>query len=123
MKNFIYSLNLLLEKLSEFLCLMNASTQNIFKMYLVFINGYYISIDKQSKYYCINCTYHIIIQCSDENTEFQIYATFKKEITKFSGGFPIYGSDKILSKKCYYFELTKNEKENSEIIVQIILYN
>ena len=101
----------------------SASTQNTFKMNPVFINGYYISIDKKSKYYCINCIYHIIIQSPDQDTEFQIYATFKNEITKLSSGFPIYDSVKIISKKCYYFELTKNEKENSEIIVQIILYN
>ena len=101
----------------------SASTQNTFKMLPSFINGYSIIINKESKYYCINCTYHIIIQSLNESTEISLNAYFQNEITRFPSNWPIYDSVKQLDKKCYYFELSKNEKLNSIIVFQIILYN
>ena len=100
-----------------------ASSQNTFPVTSSFINGYSITIDKNSIYYCTNCTYHIILQSFNENIEIQINAYFLNGITKLKNSWPIYDSVKGSHKRCYSFELTVNEKKYSEMIVQIILYN
>ena len=101
----------------------SVSSQNTFNIMPSFINGYSISIDKNSKYYCKDCIYHIVLQSLNENTQIQINPYFLNGITKIQNSWPIYDSVKIKNKRCYSFDLSVNEKKYSEMIVQIILYN
>ena len=101
----------------------SVSSQNTFEIIPSFINGYTITIDKNSTYYCKNCTYHIILQSLNENTRIQINPYFLNGVTKIKNSWPIYDSIKKYHKRCYSFDLSVNEKKYSEMIVQMILYN
>ena len=105
-----------------FVSTQNPSSQNTLKPIPSFISGYTFLIDKNSRHYCTNCSYHILIQSEKEDVDLSLYAFFQDSITKIVAGDLVQSALKYNSKRCYSFDVGLNYKEE-KIILTISLFS
>ena len=100
------------------------SSQNTYKVNPSWIGGYTINIDKKTDNLCKNCTYHILLQSENEDTQITLNAYIKNHLTNIKMNKPIYDAVKKDSKRCYRFEIKEEDINNKEkIIIQTNLYS
>ena len=100
------------------------SSQNSYKVNPSWIGGYTINIDKKNDNLCKNCTYHILLQSENEDTQITLNAYIKNHLTNIKMNKPIYDAVKKDSKRCYRFEIKEDDINNKEqIIIQTNLYS
>ena len=106
------------------------SSANTYKVIPSWESGYVIIINKDSREYCTNCEYHIIIhnEGDDENKEVNQIIFFAEEENKDH----IYNLKQFNrvadalednSKRCFNFNITKREKENEKLIIDIVVFS
>ena len=100
----------------------NPSSQNTVKSIPSGINGLTFNIDKKSKHYCTNCTYHILLQSGKEEIDIQLIAFFQDSLKILISGNVILDTVKSNSKRCYSFEIGSNFI-NEKVILSISLYS
>ncbi len=100
------------------------SSQNTIKVIPSWASGYLINIDKYSKDYCTDCSYHILLQSGKEDCTIQLFAYFQNSITKVLSGNPIQDAMKSYGKRCYAFDVfNKNNLKNQKIVISITLFS
>ena len=100
------------------------SSQNSFKVNPSWGGGYTINIDKKNDNFCLNCTYHILLQTQNDDVQIQLNAYIKNHLTNIKMSKPFYDAVKKDSKRCYKFEVNKEDLDNKEqIIIQTNIYS
>ena len=103
------------------------SSANTYNIIPSWDSGYVILIKRGSIEYCTNCEYHIIIHNDEDNgvNEILFYVGTEdrdyKDILEPSK--KIYDAMEDDSKKCYNFNITKREKDNEKLIIDIVTYS
>ena len=102
----------------------NPSSQNTIKVIPSWASGYLITIDKNSRDYCTNCSYHILLQSGKGECTVQFYAYFQNSITKLLAGSPLQDAMKSYGKRCYSFNIfDKNNLKDQKIVISITLFS
>ena len=68
-----------------------------------------ISVSKNNRDYCTDCTYHILFQTEEDQVNIQFTAYFQSTLTKITSGNPINDVVKSGSKRCYYFDTSNTD--------------
>ena len=85
------------------------SSQNTFQIIPSWVGGYTISVSKNNRDYCTDCTYHILFQTEEDQVNIQFTAYFQSTLTKITSGNPINDVVKSGSKRCYYFDTSNTD--------------
>ena len=101
------------------------SSQNTYQVMPSWAGGYMITIDKGSKEYCNNCTYHILLQGGEEeDATVQIAPYYQDSVSYIQSGYPIYDSVKERKKRCYKFKMDSAKiSSNENLIIQNTLFS
>ena len=105
------------------------SSANTYNVIPSWESGYVILIKKDSIEYCTNCEYHIIIHNEEDEdngvNEILFYAGTEDRDYKYILGSnnKIYDTMEEDSKTCYNFNITKREKDNEKLIIDIVVYS
>ena len=117
----------------KFKIFMNRNSPSSFNTYKVipsWESGYVILITKDSVEYCNNCEYHVIIHNEeddeiDESNHIIFYAGTEDKDSRFNMEpfIKVYDALEENSKTCFKFNVTKKEKENEKLIIDIVVYS
>ena len=106
------------------------SSANTYKVIPSWESGYVILIKRDSKEYCTNCEYHVIIynEENEGNNNFNriIFYVGTEEKNNEDNLEPfnkIYDALEENSKSCYTYNITKREKENEKLILDVVVYS
>ena len=106
------------------------SSANSYRVIPSWDNGYVIIIKKDTKEYCTNCEYHIIIH-NEENeqkseiNEIILHVNIQENNIEFNlNNFNmIYDALDINSKICFNFNITDKQKKNEKLILDISVFS
>ena len=106
------------------------SSINTYRVIPSWDNGYVIIIKNDTKEYCTNCEYHIIIH-NEENegkgeiNEIILYVATEEKNSEFNlNNFKIlYDALDINSKACFNFNITDTQKKNEKLILDISVFS
>lgn len=102
------------------------SSQNTFNVVPSWINGYSIQVSNTNKkQYCTDCDYHILIQNEgdQEINSLTLYAYIQDKIFTLDPVNILYDAMDKLSRRCYKFDMTAEEKEKEKLIIQFTKYS
>ena len=100
------------------------SSQNSYKVNPSWGGGYTINIDKKNENLCNNCSYHILLQSENEDTQITLNAYIKNHLTNIKMNKPTYDAVKKESRRCYRFEINEKDiNDKEQIIIQTNLYS
>ena len=101
------------------------SSQNTFNVIPSWSNGYVFQVKKEnSKQYCTNCYYHIVVHNEGEETinSLTLYTNFPDKIFSLKPEVLLYDAVEFRSKKCYSFDITPAQKKE-KLIIQTNMYS
>ena len=101
------------------------SSQNTFNVIPSWRNGYVFQISEDNKLeYCSKCYYHIVIHNEGKEVinSLTLYSYFPDKIFNLKPEVPLYDAIEKHSKRCYSFNLKKEEKKE-RLIIQTTMYS
>ena len=105
------------------------SSANSYKVIPCWDAGYAIIIKKNTKEYCTNCEYHIIIY-NGENSENEINdiyilaTTEEKYMSRnMNDLFPVFDALESDSKTCFNFNITERQKRYEKLILDLVVFS
>lgn len=86
-----------------------------------YLGGYGITIDKDSKYFCIGCTYYLLLDTFTDKEEIVVSLFERKDFEATDGMYPKFGVLNPQQVRC--FEYSKQISQGDEIILSTTLFN
>ena len=107
------------------------SSANTYRVIPSWDNGYVIIVKKDTKEYCSNCEYHIIVHNEEENegkSEFNeiilSVKTTESELVQNLNNFrTIYDALESNSRSCFNFNITERQKNNEKLILDLVVFS
>ena len=106
------------------------SSANTYPVIPSWLNGYAIIISKNTREYCTNCEYHLIVyneeneEGNESNTIMLYVATEQKnQITNLNKLNTIYDALETNSKTCFSFNITRGQKINEKLIIDLTAFS
>ena len=114
-----------LEEFKIFMNQNNPSSQNTYKFIPSWASGYMFNIQKNTREYCKDCTYHIILQCGKKDCSIQLFAYFQNSITNVLAGSPVQDAMRSYGKRCYSFNVFdfNDNNEKPKIVISTTLFS
>ena len=113
-----------LEEFKIFMNQNNPSSQNTYKFIPSWASGYMFNIQKNTREYCKDCTYHIILQCGKKDCSIQLFAYFQNSITNVLPGSPVQDAMRSYGKRCYSFNIYDlSNSEKPKIVISTTLFS
>ncbi len=113
-----------LEEFKIFMNQNNPSSQNTYKFIPSWASGYMFNIQKNTREYCKDCTYHIILQCGKKDCSIQLFAYFQNSVTNVLPGSPVQDAMRSYGKRCYSFNIYDlSNSEKPQIVISTTLFS
>ena len=113
-----------LEEFKIFMNQNNPSSQNTYKFIPTWASGYMFNIQKNTREYCKDCLYHIILQCGKKDCSIQLFAYFQNSITNVLPGSPVQDAMRTKGKRCYSFNIYDlSNSEKPKIVISTSLFS
>ena len=84
-------------------------------------NGYSYDLYKDSKEYCTNCTFFILIKALDQDALFRILLTYRDDALGIKKGSSLFDTIKGQKNRCYYYPMDDFPKRDS-LIMNLFLF-
>ena len=100
------------------------SSQNTFNVIPSWKNGYVFQIREKTSEYCSKCYYHIVLHNEGEEyiNSLTLYSYLPDKIFNIKPEVPLYDAIERQSRRCYSFNIKKEEKKE-KLIIQTTMYS
>lgn len=99
-----------------------ATSENSLLVIPSWIGGYFTSVRKDSRYYCVNCNFTILLEPEYEHAEVFFIIRYENSVSQIKPHFPIFSTLKPFKTHCYKMNIPEKYK-NDELIIQTELFS
>lgn len=100
----------------------NANSQNTMDIIPSWIGGYFSSVKKNSKNYCINCNFTILLETEFEHADIFFIIRYENSVTEMFSHAPVISTLNPFGKHCYKINVPK-KFQAEDLIIQTELFS
>jgi hypothetical protein len=98
------------------------STQNSLPIIPSWMGGYYSSLTRESKDWCEDCTFYILLEAEKGSSEINFMVRYEDTIHKIKHFEPLYSTLKPQQMHCYSIDVDEKNK-NENLIIETVLFS